>query len=87
MEVIDLMQRQFIAAAHHDLMTRIASGEIDTEAKQKISSTLARRSFLSNGLPGQICRFGWLRGPDHAETRKTWPGRHSKKRSRNLLPN
>ena len=35
MEVLDLMEQQFIAAAGNDLMARIASGEIDTEQKQK----------------------------------------------------
>ncbi len=35
MEVLDLMEQQFIAAAGNDLMARIASGEIDTEAKRK----------------------------------------------------
>lgn len=41
MEVIDVMQR-FISAAPHDLMTRMASGEIDTEAKtQKLLAVYA----------------------------------------------
>jgi len=35
MEGLDLLEQQFIAAAQNDLMARIASGEIDTEAKQK----------------------------------------------------
>ena len=35
MEVLDLMEQQFITAAQNDLMARIASGEIDTEQKQK----------------------------------------------------
>ena len=35
MEVLDLMEQQFLAAAGNDLMARIASGEIDTEAKRK----------------------------------------------------
>ena len=35
MEVLDLMEQQFIAAAQNDLMAKIASGEIDTEQKQK----------------------------------------------------
>lgn len=34
MDVIDILQQQFIAAAQNDLMTRLASGEIDTEAKK-----------------------------------------------------
>ncbi|MBY5625909.1 recombinase family protein [Rhizobium leguminosarum] len=35
MDVIDIMQQQFVASAQNDLMTRIASGEIDTEAKKE----------------------------------------------------
>ena len=35
MEVMDLMEQQFVAAAGNDLMARIASGEIDTEEKRK----------------------------------------------------
>ncbi|MDX0203826.1 recombinase family protein [Sinorhizobium meliloti] len=35
MEVMDLMEQQFLAAAGNDLMARIASGEIDTEAKKQ----------------------------------------------------
>lgn len=33
MDVTDVMQRQFVAAAQNDLILRIASGEINTEAK------------------------------------------------------
>ncbi|MBP2460187.1 hypothetical protein J3A65_000937, partial [Rhizobium sp. PvP014] len=35
MEVLDLMEQQFIAAAGNDLMARIASGEIDSEEKRE----------------------------------------------------
>ncbi|MCW0001348.1 recombinase family protein [Pararhizobium sp. YC-54] len=35
MEVLDLLEQQFIAAAQNDLMAKIASGEIDTEQKRK----------------------------------------------------
>ena len=35
MEVLDLMEQQFLAAVQNDFMTRLASGEIDTEAKQQ----------------------------------------------------
>ncbi|MGO4565907.1 recombinase family protein [Rhizobium sp. 2YAF20] len=35
MEVIDLLQRQFIVAAQNDLMEKLASGEIDTEDKKE----------------------------------------------------
>jgi deoxyadenosine/deoxycytidine kinase len=35
MDVIDVMQQQFVAAAQNDLLARIASGEIDTEAKRR----------------------------------------------------
>ena len=35
MDAIDVMQQQFFAAAENDLMTRMASGEIDTEAKKQ----------------------------------------------------
>jgi hypothetical protein len=34
MDVIDFLRQQFIAAAQNDLMARLASGEIDTEAKK-----------------------------------------------------
>ncbi|MCZ8158656.1 MAG: recombinase family protein [Rhizobiaceae bacterium] len=34
MDVIDVLQQQFFAAAQNDLMTRMASGEIDTEVKK-----------------------------------------------------
>ncbi|KVK42395.1 hypothetical protein L901_26810, partial [Agrobacterium sp. D14] len=35
MEVLDLMEQQFITAAQNDLMARIASGELETEEKRK----------------------------------------------------
>ncbi len=35
MDVIDVMQQQFVAAAQNDLLARIASGELDTEQKRK----------------------------------------------------
>ncbi|MBB3542200.1 MULTISPECIES: hypothetical protein [unclassified Rhizobium] len=35
MEVLDLMEQQFITAAQNDLMTRIASVELDTWQKRK----------------------------------------------------
>ncbi|EKJ95497.1 recombinase [Bradyrhizobium lupini HPC(L)] len=35
MDVIDIMQQQFVASAQNYMMTRIASGEIDTEAKKE----------------------------------------------------
>ncbi len=35
MDVIDILQQQFVAAAQNDFMARIASGEIDTEAKKE----------------------------------------------------
>jgi hypothetical protein len=35
MEVLDIMQQQFLAAAQNDLMARMASGEIDTVHKRK----------------------------------------------------
>jgi len=34
MDVIDVLQQQFFTAAQNDLMTRMASGEIDTDAKK-----------------------------------------------------
>jgi site-specific DNA recombinase len=34
MDVIDILQQQFFAAAQNDLMARMASGEFDTEAKK-----------------------------------------------------
>ena len=39
MDLIDVLQQQFIAAAQNELMARLASGEIDTEdKKQKLAS-------------------------------------------------
>ena len=35
MDVTDVMQRHFVAAAQNDLMARIASGAIDTDAKRR----------------------------------------------------
>lgn len=35
MDVIDVMQQQFVAAAQNDLMSRIVSGELDTAAKRR----------------------------------------------------
>ena len=35
MDVMDLMEQQFIAAAQNDFVAKIASGEIDTEDKRK----------------------------------------------------
>ncbi|MBU0557929.1 MAG: hypothetical protein KKF13_18390 [Alphaproteobacteria bacterium] len=35
MDVLDVLQQQYFAAAQNDLMTRMASGEIDTEAKKQ----------------------------------------------------
>ncbi|QTK80482.1 Recombinase [Agrobacterium tumefaciens] len=35
MDVIDIMQQQFVASAQNDMMARIASGEIDKEAKRE----------------------------------------------------
>ena len=35
MDVIDILQQQFVAAAQNDFMARIASGKIDTEQKRK----------------------------------------------------
>ncbi|MGO7472557.1 hypothetical protein ACCT24_37195 [Rhizobium ruizarguesonis] len=35
MEAIDVLEQQFPAAAQNDLMAKIASGEIDTEAKKQ----------------------------------------------------
>ena len=35
MEVLDLMEQQFLAAAQNDFMARLASGELDTEAKKE----------------------------------------------------
>jgi hypothetical protein len=53
MEVLDLMEQQFIAAAQNDLMAKIASGEIDTELNA--TATLVRRSFGS-GSHGVVGR-------------------------------
>ncbi|SCX31941.1 hypothetical protein DSM25558_5345 [Agrobacterium sp. DSM 25558] len=35
LEVLDLMEQQFLAAAGNDLLARIASGEIDPHARRK----------------------------------------------------
>ena len=35
MEVLDLMEQQFLAAAQNDFVARLASGELDTAAQRK----------------------------------------------------
>jgi hypothetical protein len=70
MEVLDLLEQQFIAAAQNDLMAKITSGEIDTEQKQKSSSTSIARNSSSGIRSGRICERRWLRGPESTETCK-----------------
>jgi hypothetical protein len=70
MEVLDLLEQQFIAAAQNDLMAKITSGEIDTEQKQKSSSTSIARNSSSGIRSGRIYERRWLRGPDGMETCK-----------------
>ncbi|MGR8965709.1 hypothetical protein [Rhizobium leguminosarum] len=44
MEAVDVLEQQFLAAAQNDLMAKIASGEIDTEAKkQKLLDAYAEK--------------------------------------------
>ncbi|MBO0132887.1 recombinase, partial [Agrobacterium sp. Rnr] len=35
MDVLDLMERRFVAEVHADFIERLEAGEIDTEQKQK----------------------------------------------------
>jgi hypothetical protein len=62
MEVIDLMGQQFLAAAQNDLMARMASGEIDLEAKKQKLLDAYAEELQRNTLSGRICKFHWLRG-------------------------
>ena len=50
MEVLDLMEQQFLAAAQNDFMSRLASGELDTEAKkQKLLDAYAEELLRKYG--------------------------------------
>src|SRR3546814_10323227 len=51
MDVMDLMQQQFVAAAQNDLLAGIASGEIDTAAERtKILEAYAEEDRTSTRL-------------------------------------
>ena len=46
-------------------MAKIASGEIDTEAKkQKLLDAYAEELRSKNSPSGRICKYRWLRGQD-----------------------
>ncbi len=64
MEVLDLMEQQFITAAQNDLMARIASGEIDTEQKRKKLLDSYEEELRRKYPSGRICKCRWLRGQD-----------------------
>ncbi|WP_192886620.1 hypothetical protein [Agrobacterium sp. LAD9] len=63
MDVLDMMERRFVAEVHADFIEKLEAGELDTEHKQKGSST-RMRSFVANIPSGRICKFIWLRGQD-----------------------
>nr|CAD6438024.1 recombinase family protein [Rhizobium sp. Q54] len=44
MEVLDLMEQQFLTAAQNNFMARLASGELDTEHKKRKLLVHMRRS-------------------------------------------
>ncbi|MDK1390142.1 hypothetical protein QN224_33235, partial [Sinorhizobium sp. 8-89] len=63
MEVLDLLEQQFIAAAQNDLMAKIASGEVDTEhKKQKLLDAYAEE--LS------VRQLEWAKSPSAGRGRK-----------------
>lgn len=64
MDVLDLMERRFVAEVHADFIEKLEAGEIETKEKQKSSSTHMRRSFVANTPSGRICKCRWLRGHD-----------------------
>ncbi len=76
MEVLDLMEQQFLAAVQNDFMSRLASGELDTEAKkQKLFNAYVEE--LSRSVEnGRIYNFRWLRGPDCTGTCSRWYTQH-----------
>lgn len=58
MDVIDVQHQQFIAAAQNDLMARMASGEIDTEAKKREHfECLCRGAFTQITRAGEFASF------------------------------
>ncbi len=66
MEVLDLREQQFLAAAQNDFMARLASGELDTDAKkQKLLKAYAEE--LLRKYPDWKNSQVWLREPDCTE--------------------
>ncbi|WP_168801253.1 hypothetical protein [Rhizobium rhizophilum] len=57
MDVIDVLQHQFVAAAQNDLMARIASGELAIEQKRKKLLVAYAKSFWVSIPRGKICKF------------------------------
>ena len=64
MDVIDIMQQQFVASAQNDMMARIASGEINTEAKKKKLLDAYAEELLSKYPEWENYKVRWLRGQD-----------------------
>lgn len=72
MDVSDVLQQRFITAAQNDLMARLASGEIDTEAKQN-KLIEAYIDEMSRKLPEwKNLQVLLLRRPDCMESCPTW---------------
>lgn len=60
LEILYLMELQFMAAASNDLMARIASGEIDTKEKKLLDRYA--EELNPNIWNGLIYKFYWFRG-------------------------
>jgi hypothetical protein len=59
LEILYLMELQFMAAASNDLMARIASGEIDTKEKKLLDRYA--EELNPNIWNGLIYKFYWFR--------------------------
>ncbi len=59
-----ILQQQFFSAAGNDLMARIASGEIDTEAKKEKLLEAYAEELLKRSPEWENFKFQWLRGQD-----------------------
>ncbi len=67
-DATDVLQQQFFTAAQSDLMARMASGEIDTDAK-KNKLIEAYIDEMSRKLPEwENLQVSLVRGPDCTET-------------------
>ncbi len=64
LEVLDLMEQQFLAAAGNDLLARLGSGEIDPHARRKRLFGGYCEALCVCILNDRIFGFFWLRGQD-----------------------